>query len=113
MTWMHLVIRFHLDEHIPQSIARGLELRGIDVMTALRAGLLGAMDEDHLAFATHEGRVLVTRDRDFIRLHVEGRSHAGIVIVSNPFQIGRIVRHLALMQQVLDSSELRGRLEYL
>jgi predicted nuclease of predicted toxin-antitoxin system len=60
-------MRFHLDEHVSHSIARGLRLRGIDVTTAADANLLTASDEDHLAYALRETRVIFTHDDDFLR----------------------------------------------
>ncbi len=63
------MLRFHLDEHIDTAIADGLRRRGIDVTTTAEAGLRGAGDEAHVAFALSEGRVLVTNDADFLRLH--------------------------------------------
>jgi predicted nuclease of predicted toxin-antitoxin system len=73
------VIRFHLDEHVDHDIARGLRLRGIDVTTANDAGLLGAGDDAHLAFALTAGRVILTHDADYLRAVGAGRLHAGIV----------------------------------
>ena len=71
-------IRFHLDEHIPASIAAGLRRRGIDVTTSAGSGLLGADDATQFAFAASSGRVLVTHDADFLRLHADAATHAGI-----------------------------------
>jgi predicted nuclease of predicted toxin-antitoxin system len=71
-------IRFHLDEHIPASIAAGLRRRGIDASTSAESGLLAADDPAQLAFAASSGRVLVTHDADFLRLHADGATHAGI-----------------------------------
>ena len=42
-------IRFQLDEHIPHAVAEGRRRRGIDVLTANEAGLLGSPDVEHLA----------------------------------------------------------------
>ncbi|MGH9673690.1 MAG: DUF5615 family PIN-like protein [Bryobacteraceae bacterium] len=61
-------ICFHLDEHIPASIAAALRRRGIDVTTSAESGLLGANDAAQLSFAASAGRVLVTHDADFLRL---------------------------------------------
>ncbi len=36
--------------------------------------MLGASDEEHLAFALAEGRVIFTQDADFLRLAAEGMS---------------------------------------
>ena len=71
-------IRFHLDEHIPASVAAGLRRRGIDVSTSAESGLLSADHATQLYFAASSRRVLVTHDADFLRLHAEGVVHAGI-----------------------------------
>ena len=72
-------IRYHLDENVHGAVANGLRLRGIDVTTASDAALLGASDAEHVAFARSQGRVIVTHDDDFLRLHAESIEHAGIV----------------------------------
>ncbi len=73
-----MLIRFHLDENISTSIAEGLRRRGVDVTTTADAGLMGADDAAQLAFAAAHGRVVVTHDADFLRLHAEGTVHTGI-----------------------------------
>ena len=52
--------------------------RNIDVTTAADGGLTGATDVAHLEFAASSGRVVVTQDDDFLRLHAQGATHAGI-----------------------------------
>jgi predicted nuclease of predicted toxin-antitoxin system len=69
------MLRFHLDEHIDTAIADGLRRRGIDVTTTPEAVLRGAEAEAHVAFALSEGRVVVTNDADFLRLHRQGVRH--------------------------------------
>lgn len=44
-------IRFHMDEQVDRAIAEALRRRGIDLTTTPEAGLLGAVDEEQLAFA--------------------------------------------------------------
>ena len=46
-----MTIRFQLDESVTTAIAGPLRQRGIDITTATDASLLGAADEEHLAFA--------------------------------------------------------------
>ena len=75
---MPRMIRFHLDEHVNPRVAAGLRLRGIDVTTTTEAGLLRTSDEDHIAFAVSQNRVIFTQDADFLRLHAAGISHPGI-----------------------------------
>lgn len=58
-------IRFHLDENANNAIADGLRRRGIDVTISVQANLISASDEQQLAYAHAQGRVLFTQDRDF------------------------------------------------
>jgi predicted nuclease of predicted toxin-antitoxin system len=86
-------IRFHLDEHISASIAAGLRRRGVDVTTTAEARLLGADDTAQLAFAASHGRVMVTHDADFLRLHAEGTIHAGIAYcLAGALTVGEMLR---------------------
>jgi hypothetical protein len=111
---MREAIRFHLDEHLPPAIAEGLRRRGIDVTTALEAGLLGAADEGHLGYAFAESRVLVTRDTDFLRLSRHGASHAGIAFCPGEIRsIGKIIHGLVLIYECLDPQDMRNHVEFL
>jgi len=107
-------VRFHLDENIHGAVANGLRLRGIDVTTARDAGLIGASDEEHLAFALGARRVTVTHDDDFLRLHDQGVPHAGIAY-SNPRRrrIGHLVNALVRMWRTESAEQLAGRVEFL
>ncbi len=107
-------IRFHLNEHLPLAVAEGLRRRGIDITTSPEIGLLKASDEEHLAYARREGRVIVTQDQDFLRLHSRGISHAGIAYCRRGTRtIGQIIRSLVLIYERLSLEEMEGRVEYL
>ena len=81
-------IRHYTDEHVPRAVVRGLHERGVDTLTVSEAGMLGASDEEHLAFARREERVLFTQDDDFLRMHASGVEHAGIVYSRQPNTVG-------------------------
>jgi len=106
-------IRFYTDEHVPRAVIRGLRQRGVNVMTVPEVGLLGATDEEHLATAKDQTRVLVTRDEDFLKLHVISPDHAGIAMVPHGMSIGDTIRGLMLIYQLLTVEEMMGHLEYL
>ncbi len=111
---MPRTIRFHLDEHANPVIADALRRRGIDVTTTLEAGLLGADDSDHLAFALSQGRVIFTNDSDFLRLHDAGAEHAGIAYCHQQSRsVGEIVRFLELIWEVFESSDMRNHVEFI
>ena len=107
-------IQFHLDEHISTSIAAGLRRRGVDVTTTAEARLLGADDRAQLAFAASQGRVMVTQDADFLRLHAEGTIHAGIAYcLAGALTVGELLRRLVLIYDLLSVEEMKNRIEFL
>jgi uncharacterized protein with PIN domain len=106
-------IRYYTDEHVAKAVIRGLRRRGVDVLTAPEADMLGASDEAHLRFAAENGRVLFTQDDDFTRLSAQGLNHAGIVYAHQRKSIGTIVSGLMLMHQIITPVEMRNRVEFL
>ena len=106
-------IKFYTDEHVPTSVVKGLERRGIDVLTTQKANMISASDEEHLAFAVHQGRVIFTQDDDFLRLHSEGINHAGIAYARQQTSISVIIRGLTLIFQVLSTQDMRNHVEFL
>ncbi len=80
-----MFVRLYFDRHIMARLADDLRSHGYDVLTTEKAGLDTATDEQQLAFATGEGRAILTFNiRDFAPLHEQwsaaGRSHAGIIV---------------------------------
>ena len=65
-------IKFYMDEHVPRAVTEGLRRRGVDVLTTQEADMVEADDEQHVALALRDGRVIVTQDADFLRLHAAG-----------------------------------------
>lgn len=91
-------IKFYTDEHVAQAVVAGLRRRGVKVQTVTETGMLGASDEELLAFALREGRVFFTQDADFLRLHAAGTTHAGIVYAHQQrVSVGEIIHGLMLI----------------
>ena len=109
-----VTIRFHLDEHVPHAIAEGLRRRGIDVTTTVDAGLRGASDAVHLAYALEQGRVIVTNDPDFLVLAQRDVPHMGIAYCDQERRsIGEMIRRLVLLWERHSAEALRGRIVFL
>lgn len=106
-------IKFYFDEHVPVTIANGLKRRGVDVISVVEAGLLGATDEEHLARAKLEKRTIFTQDDDFLRLHAAGNEHAGIVYAHQGKSIGKLISGLMSIYQVLEIEDMMNHVEYL
>jgi len=106
-------IRFHLDEQVDIAVARALRRYGVDVITTVEAGLRTASDEEQLAYARREQRVLFTHDADFLRL-AAGSDHAGIAFCQlTGRSVGEIIRSLLLIHEVMRPEEIARRVEFL
>jgi predicted nuclease of predicted toxin-antitoxin system len=113
-------IRLYFDEDsMRRALVRALRARGVDVITALEAGMIERGDAEHLNYATEQGRVLCTFNvGDFYRLHTEyvteGRTHAGIVLMSQQrFSIGEQMRRLLRLIASRSADEMEGWVEFL
>jgi predicted nuclease of predicted toxin-antitoxin system len=107
-------IRYHRDESVPVVVADALRRRGINVSTSREIGLLSATDEEQLRFATGDRRVLITRDRDFLRMQATGIAHAGIVYwTPSQKDLSELINTLTLLAQVYTSAEMISLVEYL
>jgi hypothetical protein len=87
------------------------------VTSTAETGLLGSTDEEQLAWAAREGRVVFTHNiDDFCRLHrkflKEGKSHAGIIVAEQSLSIGTRLRGLLRLAQSFTAEEMRNRLEF-
>jgi len=77
-----------LDEMFADSIAQRLRSSGHDVISVVvNPALAGLPDDQILAHATNEGRILVTANiKDFVpldgRYRAAGQAHPGLVLVS-------------------------------
>ena len=106
-------IRFYFDEHVPHAVARGLERRGVDVLTVQEAAKRGLSDREQLGFAFEQGRVLVTMDSDYLVLASGGLSHAGIAYASQGRSIGDLIQALLLIYETIAPSGMVDHVEYL
>ncbi len=81
--------------------------------TTAEAGLQGAADKAHLAYAQAAGRVIFTQDDDFTRFHQASVKHAGIVYNRQGTRsIGEIIRFLELLSDCLDPADMSGQLDF-
>lgn len=100
-----------LDQHI--EITPGIAGGTPRIASVPEAGMMGATDDAHLAYALAQRRVLFTQDADFMRLAATGVAHAGIIYAPQFTTIGNIIRGLVLIAQIVESEEMLGKIEYL
>ncbi len=114
------MFKLYIDEDsMDRNLVRALRARGVDVTTAQDAGMLGRSDEEHLLFATNQGRVLYSFNRgDFCRLHsqyaAEGKSHAGILLARQQhYSVGEQLRRVLKVMALRSAADMRDRVEFL
>jgi predicted nuclease of predicted toxin-antitoxin system len=113
-----LSVGFYIDENVPLAVVLGLRLRGIDVVTVYEDHRDSRPDEEVLDRATELGRVVVTRDEDFlVEAHIRqrsGRMFPGVVYAHQLWvTIGQMIDDLVLIAGASLVGELENRVEYL
>jgi predicted nuclease of predicted toxin-antitoxin system len=82
--------RLFADEDFDHPVVEELRRLGHDVLTVQDSGRAnhGFPDVDVLAFAVSEGRAVLTFNRrDFIRLHRQSSTHAGIIVCTRDVDV--------------------------
>ncbi|MHB8718173.1 MAG: DUF5615 family PIN-like protein [Candidatus Dormibacteria bacterium] len=114
-------MRLLLDEQLSRVLAEELRRRGHDVVAIVETDLREARDDAILAWATAQGRAVVTNNiRDFRLLHTahltSSRSHCGIVLLPSAARslharaLGGLVAALdSLLQEHPHADALRDR----
>jgi predicted nuclease of predicted toxin-antitoxin system len=113
------VIRLLSDENFDGDIVRGLLRRvpGLELVRVQEAGLAGTPDPVILSWATAEGRVLLTHDRDtvphFAYERVRGAEPMpGVFLVSNQIPKGRAIEEIFLALHCLNPDDCKDQVTY-
>ena len=113
-------IRLYIDEDsMDRALVRALRARGVDVTTASEEGMIERGDAEHLDYATAQGRVLYSFNReDFYRLHTtylaQGKSHAGIILARQQhYSVGEQMRRLLSLIATRSADEMKNWIEFL
>jgi predicted nuclease of predicted toxin-antitoxin system len=91
------VALLYADEGFPRGVTELLRQSGHDVLTVQEAGQANQRipDDQVLAFATGQGRAVLTINRvDFIRLHRMSSDHAGIIACTEDLDRQRLATQI-------------------
>ncbi len=103
--------RLYSNENFPRLTVEHLRRLGHDVLTTneARQSNQGIPDPSVLAYATAEGRAVVTLNRqDFLKLHRRVPDHPGIVVCTN--NEDRLELAQCIHEAVESVTDLRGKL---
>lgn len=113
-----MAVAFYMDQHVPKAITLGLRRLGVDVLRTQDDGYDRADDEVILDHAGALGRVVFTRDEDFLAIaqqrQLNGTHFAGVVYAHQEGpSVGDCIRDLAIIAGASEPADMENRVEYL
>jgi predicted nuclease of predicted toxin-antitoxin system len=112
------MVCLYMDENVEGQIVRGLRARSIDVLTAEEDGHGETPDPVVLDRAGELGRVVFSRDQDFLREAArrqrEGERFVGVIYAHKQrVSIGQCVQDLQLLAEVGSPEDFHDRVYFL
>ena len=113
-----MAVRLYMNHNVVRAVTQGLQLRGVDVLTALGDGAHELDDPDLLNRATELDRVLYSNDDDLViearRRERSGEAFCGVVFArQGRVSIGQQIEQLELIAKASEPDELRNSVLYL
>ncbi len=112
-------IKFQADNDLKRAIVNGVKRRqpAIDFQTAEEAQLDGLPDEEVLAFAANEGRVLVSHDHRTMPIHfanfIATQESPGVILIEQRLPLREAIDELLLIWEASTAEEWINRLEFI
>src|SRR5882672_6845995 len=109
-------VRFQADADLNQIIVSAALRRvpAIDFRTATTAGLAGLKDDEVLALAARDGRILVTHDLATMPRHfrgfVQSQRSPGLLVVPQHLPLGQVADDVILIWAATDPEEWIDRI---
>jgi len=66
-----------------------------------------------LDFAKESGRIIITRDSDFLRIRHQGLNHRGIIFIPSPLTIGEIIKEIEKISIIFEPADLENRIIFI
>jgi len=114
------MLRLVADENLDNDLIRGLLHRspGADIVRIQDVGLSGRPDDEVLAWAAREGRVLLTQDLRTVPRYAYERVRAGspmpgVIATSQRAAAGQVLEDLVLLVEHSRDGEWEGQVLYL
>jgi predicted nuclease of predicted toxin-antitoxin system len=112
-------IRFQADNDLKRAIVSGVLRRqqAVDFQDAADAHLHGLPDEEVLALAAREGRILVSHDRSTMPVHfanfIATQDSPGLILIEQSLPVREAIEELLLIWEASSAEEWVNRLEFI
>ena len=114
------MLRLLSDENFRGAIVRGLKLRdpNVDIQRVQDVGLRGLGDEQILAWAAENNRIVLTHDQAtfgrFAYARVDdGKSMPGVFVVSEKLPVSEVINAILLLTECSEQADWDGLVTYL
>jgi predicted nuclease of predicted toxin-antitoxin system len=112
-----LFIGLYLDEDVDVLLADLVRARGFRATTTQEAGHVGRTDAEQLAFATDQGKTILTHNRvDFEalarRYFEDKKTHSGIIIAVRRHP-KELARRVLILLNSLTADEIENQIRYI
>ncbi|RLE90227.1 MAG: hypothetical protein DRN04_15425 [Thermoprotei archaeon] len=87
------------DENVHYSLIRELKRLDVDVLPVVDTDFRGVADEELVEIANRTGRILLTRDSDFVRIALKRKIRTGVIYIAIPVtkenyrRLARLIRN--------------------
>ncbi len=92
------------DENVPWPLVKSLRGMGLDVVWIPETGYRGISDNELVDIANRDGRIVLTRDSDFLEPSLRRRVVYGIVYIGEPVRrdnVERLAENIAKTLEVM------------
>jgi len=101
-----------VDEHVPEAVVNSLSSNGYEVLRAGEEYQRGGDDTSLLEKCSNDGRILLTNDRDFVRLSEE-IEHSGVIIYTDQSRSPREILRAIINIEGAYGEEIENKLVWL
>jgi len=112
-----LFIDLYLDEDVNVVLSHLVRARGFGATTTQEAGHIGSTDAEQLAFATGQGKTILTHNRvDFealARRYFENKKHHSGIIIAVRRHPKELARRLLILLNSLTADEIENQIRYI
>ena len=120
MTEGYRALRLGTDNDFNEHVVRGLrvQLEDLDVLSVREPGLARASDDEILAWAASEGRIVLTHDLSTMTAAAYDRLRKssplpGLIVVPQLLPVGEAVRRLVALLRGARAADVEGRVTFL
>jgi hypothetical protein len=116
--WLQIMFKIYTDENVEEAVAKGLQRRNVEAISANEVNNLGLKDEQQLEYAVSIKASFFTYDNDFFMIAKKWsdlrKNHFGVFYV-HPLNstIGECIRKLKEYSELFEPEDVMNQIIFL